>query len=108
MPPDVPVSSFNKWLLPSGRIIYLLTPEEVVALPTGVTLISINGNIKIKGIDKIDFDIRYGYTSWAVMAASGWEQMKDFPGMEVATIDLPETIVEPVDPFEEQIEELIW
>lgn len=55
---------FNDWELSDGRIIRLLTPEQVKSLPNGVKLISINGEIKTVGVDEIDLDTRCGFTAW--------------------------------------------
>lgn len=55
---------FNDWELDDGRVIRLLKPNEVKALPKGVKLISINGEIKTSGVDVIDLDTRQGYTAW--------------------------------------------
>lgn len=55
---------FNDWDLHDGRVIRLLKPEEIKALPNGVKLISINGETKTVGVDAIDLDTRCGFTAW--------------------------------------------
>jgi hypothetical protein len=62
----------NNW--PLGRdtdgepeyVIQLITPVEFAALPDGTELISIMGDIKVKGIDYIDDDTRGGYLAFGV------------------------------------------
>jgi len=57
----------NEWKLDTGEILYLLTPEQFKLLPDGTTLLSINYNVGIKGLDKIDQDTRYGYLAWGLL-----------------------------------------
>jgi hypothetical protein len=44
----------------AGRIINLLTPDELGLLPEGTVLGCINGKTVVKGKDEIDMDTRYG------------------------------------------------
>jgi len=54
------------WSKDSG--LYLFTPEEFEKLPDGIALESISGFTKyyVKGVDKIDQDIRFGYLAYGV------------------------------------------
>ena len=54
----------NSWDLPDGRIIHLLTPEQFAGLADGTIVLSINGEEKIKGKDRIDQDTRFGFLAW--------------------------------------------
>lgn len=47
--------------------LWLLTPEEVSSLPDGTKLNSIMGETKIKGLQHIDLDIRFGHTAWGIL-----------------------------------------
>ncbi len=42
----------------------LITPEQFHDLPDGTLLVSIAGKAKIKGLDDIDLDTRYGCIAW--------------------------------------------
>lgn len=44
--------------------LWLLTPAEFDALPDGATLYSIHGERKVKGIDYIDNDTRFGFLAY--------------------------------------------
>jgi hypothetical protein len=50
-----------------GSNLYLLTPSEFNQLPDGIELESITGTKKIKGVDNIDLDTRWGYTAYGVV-----------------------------------------
>ena len=47
--------------------LWLLTPEEFSSIPDGTKLTSIFDETKIKGLDHIDQNIMYGYTSWGLL-----------------------------------------
>jgi hypothetical protein len=51
---------------PWDENLMLFTPEEFDQLPDGVELISIMGDSKVKGKDKIDMDTRFGHIAWGV------------------------------------------
>jgi hypothetical protein len=46
--------------------LWLFTKEEYEQLPDGIELTSINGDIRIKGVDEIDKDTRFGYLAYGV------------------------------------------
>jgi hypothetical protein len=46
--------------------LHLFTVEEFNKLPDGLELESINGDKKVKGVDNIDMDTRFGYIAWGV------------------------------------------
>lgn len=46
--------------------IWLFTPEELISIPDGTTLESISGDLRIKGVDYIDYDTRFGHTAWGI------------------------------------------
>lgn len=52
----------NKW----DDTLTLFTPDEFDRIPDGTVLISINGDSKIKGVDYIDMDTRFGHIAWGV------------------------------------------
>lgn len=41
--------------------LFLFTPEEYEQLPDGIELTCIDGDIVVKGVDKIDMDTRFGH-----------------------------------------------
>ena len=53
--------------LPDGTIFDLLTPEQYANLPDGVSVISISGEVKVKGTDYIDGDTRAGYLAYGLI-----------------------------------------
>lgn len=57
----------NEWALKDGRVIELLTPEQLKELPNGVELIDIFGGKFIKGKDEIDGDTRFGYLAYGIL-----------------------------------------
>ena len=65
------------WRLANGRVIHLLTPEEFTQLSDGTEVISITGDIKIKGKDYIDDDTRRGYLAFGLLAKTGDDALKD-------------------------------
>ena len=46
--------------------LFLFTPEEYEQLPDGIELTCIDGDIVVKGVDKIDMDTRFGHTAFGV------------------------------------------
>jgi len=46
--------------------LWLLTPEEFIEVPTGTVLISINGDHKVKGVDKFSDDERFGVLAYGL------------------------------------------
>jgi hypothetical protein len=44
--------------------LWLLTPEEFLRVPDGLELVSILGDVKVKGTDDIDQDTRFGMIAW--------------------------------------------
>lgn len=52
-----------EWPIP----LWLLTPEELEMIPDGTPLFSIMTDRKVKGVDKIDGDTRFGMTAWGLM-----------------------------------------
>jgi len=46
--------------------LYLLTPEEFEQIPDGVALTSITGDVRVKGIDYIDSDVRFGHLAYGI------------------------------------------
>ncbi len=59
---DDPITQYE------GKIIRLLTPEELNRLPDGIMLISICGEEIIKGVNYIDDDTRAGYLAFGTLA----------------------------------------
>ena len=57
----------SKWTLDDGRVLTLLTPEELERLPDGTALVDVMGLEVVKGRDKIDGDTRYGYLAYGVL-----------------------------------------
>lgn len=53
------------WHLDDGRVIHLLTPEELEALPSGTLLLSITGDVDKK--EDADLDTRGGRTAYGVL-----------------------------------------
>lgn len=53
----------------------LITPRIYALLPNGVTLKSISGEIKTKGVDYIDQDTRFGFLAYGFQngKATAWE-----------------------------------
>jgi hypothetical protein len=51
-----------------GKTVNLLTIAELEALPSGTTVVSIQGKEKVTGTDDIDTDTRGGYTAWGIPA----------------------------------------
>jgi len=60
------------WKLDNGRVIELLTPEELSKLTDGTEVISISGKRKIIGKDYIDDDTRGGRTAWGIYQNYGY------------------------------------
>lgn len=58
----------NDWTLRDGRVISLLTPREVRALPNGTKIVAIDGEDLIKGEYKFkDLDeTRFGYSAYGI------------------------------------------
>ena len=54
----------NPW---SGDL-WLLTVTELHAIPDGTVVTSIMGNTKVKGLDEIDEDTRFGYVAWGLFS----------------------------------------
>lgn len=46
--------------------LWLFTPGEYEQLPDGTELTSIMGDIRVKGQDDIDQDVRFGHLAWGV------------------------------------------
>lgn len=47
--------------------LWLLTPEQYKRVPDGATLVSIHGVRKVKGVDYIDQDTRFGCIAWGFL-----------------------------------------
>jgi hypothetical protein len=58
----------NKWTLPDGSVLRLVTPAELAALPDGTALRCIDGEVVVKGQDAIDGDTRFGYLAFGLPA----------------------------------------
>ncbi len=61
--------SATPWLLKDGRTIYLLTPDELRALPDTESITSILGDTRLVKDSKLgppDDDTRGGLTAWGV------------------------------------------
>jgi hypothetical protein len=54
--------------------LWLLTEEEMNEVPTGTVLISINGDHKVKGIDRISDDLRFGAFAYGLTPAMAESQ----------------------------------
>ncbi len=65
--PHQTTGHFNKWELDDGREIYLLKREAFERLANGAKVISIFGEVKTKGVDHIDLDVRCGYLAWGTI-----------------------------------------
>lgn len=63
------MTQWNDWSLDDGRVIRLLTPEELKALPVGTTLFDIFGEEVVTGSDYIDDDTRAGYTAYGTLVS---------------------------------------
>lgn len=46
--------------------LWLFSPEELNNLPDGTTVESISGDIRVKGVDYLDYDVRFGHTAWGI------------------------------------------
>lgn len=62
----VKTSRTDFWRLDDGQYIILLKPEEFDEVEDGATLFSIMGEQKIKGVDEIDKDTRFGHLAWGL------------------------------------------
>ena len=49
------------------KTLWLLTPDEFVALPDGAVLTAIDGEKATKGIDEIDNDTRFGHLAYGLV-----------------------------------------
>lgn len=58
------MSAHATWTLKDGRILLLLTEEQLNALPDGTRLVSIAGQEVEKGVDYIDLDTRGGWLAY--------------------------------------------
>ena len=62
---------FNGWKIDQGplkgKMIYLLTKDELAALPNGTVLVSISGR-KVKKSKTTDSDMRFGYTAYGLFS----------------------------------------
>lgn len=58
------------------KTLWLLTPKEFEALPDGTELICIDGEVSIKGKDKIDLDTRLGHIAWGISHGATPESLK--------------------------------
>jgi hypothetical protein len=56
----------TRWENEGENSLWLLTPEEFNRLPDGIELESITKHKKIKGVDEIDMDERFGHIAWGV------------------------------------------
>jgi hypothetical protein len=54
--------------------LWLLTEEEMNEVPNGTALLSINDEIKVKGIDKIGDDLRFGAFAYGLTPAMAESQ----------------------------------
>lgn len=61
---------YNDWKLDDGRIIRLITPEQLKNLPIGTPLTCIDGSVQVKGNDYIDDDTRGGYLAFGQLVKS--------------------------------------
>lgn len=61
----------NNWRLEDGRVIGLLTPEDLENTPDGTLLYDIEGNSAVVGKDEIDNDVRYGYLAYGKLRDEG-------------------------------------
>lgn len=52
---------------PWDERLMLLTPKEYEELPDGTTLHCINGETRIKGVDTIDMDTRFGHIAYGFL-----------------------------------------
>ena len=58
----------------------LFTPEEYALLPAGFVLTCIDGSTKVKGIDEIDDDTRFGHIAFGIVG-----KPMDHPEAELLT-----------------------
>lgn len=56
------------WVTPDGRLLLLLTQEQLDALPDGTELVSILGENVVKGTDYIDGDTRGGWLAYGMLS----------------------------------------
>jgi len=61
--------AYNDWPLEDGRVIELLTLDELKTLPDGITLTCIDGTTAVTGKDRIDTDTRAGYVAFGRLKA---------------------------------------
>ncbi len=50
----------------NGKILCLLTPDELAKYPDGTSFECIDGTFAVKGRDYIDDDTRYGYLAYGL------------------------------------------
>ncbi len=56
----------NRWELDDGRVMNLLTPEDLKSITDGTELLCIDGSTVIKGEDELDNDTRSGYLAYGL------------------------------------------
>lgn len=56
----------NPWSGSDPDPVYLLTPDELGALPHGTKVTSIFAEVRVVGVDTFDNDTRYGWTAWGL------------------------------------------
>jgi hypothetical protein len=66
---DAIIAQGQAWLLDDGRTIYLLRPADLPRVPSGATLLAIDGEVVTVGTSEIDNDTRGGYLAFGVLPA---------------------------------------
>ena len=56
----------TKWEDDGNNSLYLFTVDEFNKLPNGIELESIMGDTKVKGVDDIDLDVRFGHIAYGI------------------------------------------
>lgn len=54
----------NDWTLDDGRVIRLVTPDQLKNLAPGTKVLDIFGEVGVVGQTVLDDDTRFGYTAW--------------------------------------------
>jgi hypothetical protein len=65
-------------MIQDGTQLWLLTPAEYDQLPAGTVLTSIAGSTHVKGVDKIDMDVRFGHLAYGVLDPASHKEAELF------------------------------
>ena len=56
----------QRWDDKGHESLWLFTPEEMTKVPDGTILETIGGEFVVKGVDRIDDDVRFGHLAYGV------------------------------------------